>query len=147
MLWSVYDWFQQRSDYTPILRYYEAEAMGIPVEANATIDVESGIGVDILDKQKAHRLHLFIRLVSEGYIDADLRTEIVGGPPFTSAAIRGLSEKGLVEIGELPDPQQKIIQGLACVLSTRSFATGFMSVAKPSRSSCSWAQALFLRAG
>ena len=36
---------------------------------------------------------------------------------------------------------------LACVLSTEGFAMGFMSIAKPSVSSSSWAQALFLMAG
>jgi hypothetical protein len=104
MLWSVYDWFQQQADYTPILRFYEVEGMGIPVEAET--------GPDTPDRQKVHRLHLFIRLVNEGYIDADLRREFAGGPPFSSAVVRGLTERGLIEIGELPDPQQKIIQGL-----------------------------------
>jgi hypothetical protein len=104
MLWSVYDWFQQQADYTPILRFYEVEGMGIPVEAETDADTS--------DWQKVHRLNLFIRLVNEGYIDADLRREYAGGPPFSSAVVRGLTERGPIEIGELPDPQQKIIRGL-----------------------------------
>jgi len=110
MLWSVYDWFQQQADYTPILSVYDVEGMGIPVEADTGTDGEAD--ANAAEKQKAHRLHLFIRLVNEGYIDADLRREYAGGPPFSRAVIRGLTEKGLTEIGELPDPQQKIIQGL-----------------------------------
>jgi hypothetical protein len=110
MLWSVYDWFQQQADYTPILRFYDVEGMGIPVEAGTDTDGEAD--ANNAERQKSHRLHLFIRLVNEGYIDADLRREYAGGPPFSSAVIRGLTERGLIEIRELPDPQQKIIQGL-----------------------------------
>lgn len=112
MIWSVYDWFQQQADYTPILRYYEVEGMGIPVEADTGTGADGEAKAVAAQRQKVHRLHLFIRLVNEGYIDADLRREYAGGPPFSSAVVRGLTERGLIEIGELPDPQQKIIQGL-----------------------------------
>lgn len=108
MLWAVHEWFQRQADYTPILRYYEVESMGIPVGADATTDAE---------RQKAHRLNLFIRLVHEGYIDAELRREFVGGPPITSAVVRGLTERGLLEIGELPDADRRLEQSLDALKS------------------------------
>jgi hypothetical protein len=111
MLWDVYEWFQQQTDYDPRLRYYEVETMGV---CSDTRTAETGTEVDeaAAERQKAQQLNLFVRLVDEGYINAELKRELVGGPPVTSAVIRGLSERGLIEIGELPDPQEKIIQGL-----------------------------------
>ncbi len=110
LLWDVHEWFQRQADYTPRLLYYEVERMGIPAEA----DTEASADADeaAAERHKAQQVNLFVRLVHEGYINADLRREFVGGPPFTSAVVRGLSERGLTEIGELPDPQEKIIRGL-----------------------------------
>ena len=103
MLWAVHEWFQQQDDYTPILRFYDVEGMGLPVEADAS---------DATERQKAHRLNLFLRLVNEGYIDADPKKEYAGGPPFSSAMVRGLTEQGLLEIGELPAADRRLEQSL-----------------------------------
>ncbi len=111
MLWDVYEWFQEQADYNPRLRYDQVVSMGIPLNTDTT--TETGVEVDVaaIERQNAQQLNRFVRLVHEGYIDAELKREFVGGPPFTSAVVRGLTEKGLVEIGELPDPQQKLVQG------------------------------------
>ncbi len=80
MFWSIHDCFQQQADYTPIHRYYEVESMGMPVEGDTATDTAGETDANATEMQKAHRLHLFARLVHEGYVDADLRTEFVGGP-------------------------------------------------------------------
>lgn len=112
MLWDVYEWFQEQTDYSPRLRYYQVVSMGIPLGTDT--ETAEGVQVDIaaVERQNTQQLNRFIRLVNEGYIDADLKREFVGGPPFTSAIVRGLTERGLIFIGELPDPQQRLIQGL-----------------------------------
>lgn len=103
MLWDVHEWFLEQYDYSPRLLYNQVENLGLPSDSDATADAH---------KHAAQQLNLFIRLVHEGYIDADLHKEVYGGPPFTSAVVRGLTERGLVLIGELPDPQERLIEGL-----------------------------------
>lgn len=52
-------------------------------------------------------MNLFVALVKDGYIDADINTAIVD-LPFTSARVQGLTGKGLQAIGEIPDPNEEI---------------------------------------
>lgn len=113
MLRLVHDWFQEQIDYTPRLYAYQMlERMGIPPDAQEA--AETGVGADAVavQQQSVQALYRFVRLVDEGFINAKLDTTIKGGPPFSSAQVRGLTNKGLIEIGEVPDPQERLILGL-----------------------------------
>jgi hypothetical protein len=112
MLWDVHEWFQRQTDYNPRLRYDQVVSMGIPLDTDTMTDTGADVDVPAVERQNAQQLNRFVRLVNEGYIDAELRREFAGGPPFTSAVVRGLSEKGLLEIGELPDADQRLEQSL-----------------------------------
>ena len=105
----VHGWFQEQADYRPRLYASEIlERMGIPTDAmQETEDVQ---------RQGVQALYRFVRLVHEGYIDAKLDTAIKGGPPFSSAQVNGLTDKGLLEIGEVPDPRQQLVLGITAAL-------------------------------
>lgn len=70
----------------------------------ATIAEEIG-----LSEQKATML--FISLTKQGLIEANLGGE-TGMRPLTSARVFSLSERGLREIGELPDPAAELVNRL-----------------------------------
>lgn len=106
MLREVYEWFQEQSDYTPRLYADRIAEMGVLPGADATAT----------EQLKVQALYRFMRLVDEGYISAQLDTSFKGGPPFTSAQVRGLRDKGLIEIGELPNPQEHLLSGLETAL-------------------------------
>jgi hypothetical protein len=113
MLRGVYAWFQEQTDYKPRLSAEHVVRMRVPLNTDRGTE-ESGGEADAAatEQQEVQALYRFMRLVDEGYISAKLDTSIKGGPPFTSAQVRGLTDKGLTEIGELPDPQERLILGL-----------------------------------
>ena len=119
MLWDVHEWFQRQTDYNPTLRYDQVVSMGIPLDTDTVTDTGIEVDVAAVQRQNTQQLNRFVRLVNEGYIDAELKREFVGGPPFTSAVVRGLSEKGLLEIGELPDADKRL-ERFAKVLDHRA---------------------------
>jgi hypothetical protein len=53
----------------------------------------------------------FKELVDLGYLRARLGRGMHGGPTFSLAIVEGLTNLGLLEIGEIPDPRQRLIDG------------------------------------
>jgi len=106
MLWAIYEWVQDRP----------AGEDRIEVERLATL-VGGGEYVQPTDtdpdkqaakKRQEEQIDLFITLVEEGLIYASIHT--VEEPPyFAFAKVRGLSERGLHMIQELPDPNQALL--------------------------------------
>jgi hypothetical protein len=62
-------------------------------------------------KYQTEQINLFITLVNEGLIDADIHKPIEE-LSFTSATVRGLSGQGLQLIQELPDPNRALLDRL-----------------------------------
>lgn len=59
--------------------------------------------------------NLFITLVNEGYMDADLTKGSKMGPPFEFAFIRGLRTSGKQLLGELPDPTEAVLERIDAI--------------------------------
>lgn len=116
MLRGVYEWFQEQTDYKPRLYYTDVERMSLLRDASREAETGGEGDVDAAKRQTVQALHRFVRLVREGYIDAKLDTSFKGGPPFTSAQVNGLTTEGLIEIGALPDPKERLISGLEAAL-------------------------------
>ena len=116
MLRGVYEWFQEQTDYKPRLYAEQVVSMSIPLDTDRGTEPEVEVEVAATEQQKVQALYRFVSLVDEGYISAKLDTSVMGGPPFMSAQIRGLTDKGLVEIGKLPDPQGRLLAGLEAAL-------------------------------
>lgn len=104
MLRIIHEWTTAQPDAEPVLRYHEfTRLFGLTSEELATRSTEH------IQQEFAGRMNRFMRLVDEGYINARYRGEYKGGPPFTIAWIKGLSERGLQAIEELPDPQAQTL--------------------------------------
>jgi hypothetical protein len=112
MLWDVYEWFQEQTDPQPRLWYHEVASMGIPLATDRETETGTEVDVVAVERQSSQAINRFVRLVDEGYINAQLQKGVLGGPAFSSALVRGLTEKGLIEIGELPDPTERLVLGL-----------------------------------
>jgi hypothetical protein len=108
LLRAVHDWCETRTDVQTQLRYHRLLTL-VEDPAYEGILTPTGAGHDrtTIDNAQARVMNLFVMLVKDGYIDADIGTEIVG-LPFTSARVRGLTDKGLRAIGEMPDPDEEI---------------------------------------
>src|SRR5215210_127040 len=117
MLRGAYEWFQEQTDYQPRLYAEQVVSMSAPLDTDR--GTEPGAEAEVAaatEQQKVQALYRFLSLVDEGYISAKLDTSYKGGPPFVSAQVRGLTAKGLIEIGKLPDPQGHLLAGLEAAL-------------------------------
>ncbi len=113
MLWAVHEWCEDRTDARTTLGYDELVSM---VGDEAYTGTLTATGVEF-NRQAIHRaqaqvLNLFTTLVDEGYIDGEVKGRSKTGPPWTFASVRGLTEKGLRAIQELPDPNDALMQRL-----------------------------------
>jgi hypothetical protein len=95
MLWFVHEWLQQNlkdEDPVPLLRAEEVQEWG---------NQQEGLN-------GAQAMYLFKQLVDEGYITvASLDTKIEH-LPWIFAWPQGLTTRGLLEIGELPDSNARL---------------------------------------
>lgn len=100
LLWFVHDWIQERhaaDDNTPMLDVHEVQHWG---------EEQEGMN-------GAQAMHLFKQLVEEGYISTSWLNTGSDRWPWAHAGPQYLTTRGLLEIGELPDPDQKLIAALA----------------------------------
>ncbi len=67
---------------------------------------------------EAQSLNIFEMLVDEGYINARLIEGYLGGPRFRFAFLKGLTKKGLIAIGEAPDPTESLIRGFRAAIKS-----------------------------
>ena len=116
MLRGVYEWFQAQRAYKPRLYAEQVVSMSTPLDTDRGTEPGAEAEVAATEQQKVQALYRFLSLVDEGYISAKLDTSVKGGPPFMSAQVRGLTDKGLIEIGKLPDPQGHLLAGLEAAL-------------------------------
>jgi hypothetical protein len=105
---AVHDWYEAQTDTWAQLWYNDL----VPLVADPSYeDVYTPTSAEYdrtgIDSAQARVMNLFVVLVKDGYIDADISTAMVG-LPFTSARVRGLTNKGLRAIGEMPDPNEGI---------------------------------------
>jgi hypothetical protein len=100
MLRAIHEWVQS-NDYNERLEYTEVISMGRTFGMN---DIQS--------------LNVFETLVDEGYINARLTKGHYGGPRFMSAFPKSLTEKGLIAIGEVPDPTERLIRGFRAAIQS-----------------------------
>ena len=116
MLRLIHEWTNQQWEAEPILRYYEfITLVGITQD-----DLDHNPPEDI-DRMAAGHMRRFMNLIDERYINARYKSEYDGGPPFTISWIRGLSERGLQVIEEMPDPQaetMKLLDDIAQAIRT-----------------------------
>lgn len=109
MLWAIYEWVQDRPAGEDMLWYEQIATLVGGGEYVAPLDEDPD--KQAAKKFQAEQINLFITLVNEGLIDADLHKSI-SGLPFTSATVRGLREPGLKLIRELPDPNRFLLDRL-----------------------------------
>jgi hypothetical protein len=102
MLWFVHEWLEQNltdEDPVPHLRVDEVRDWG---------NEQEGLN-------GAHAMYLFKQLVDEGYITvASLDTKI-DHLPWIFAWPQALTTKGLLEIGELPDSNARLLGSLTAI--------------------------------
>jgi hypothetical protein len=102
MLWFVHEWLQQNltdEDPVPLLRAEEVQEWG---------NQQEGLN-------GAQAMYLFKQLVDEGYITvASLDTKIEH-LPWIFAWPQGLTTRGLLEIGELPDSNARLLGSLNAI--------------------------------
>lgn len=96
LLRGIYEWDQNRTNFRD------------PLGADQIVDIGG----------EERALNTFLTLVREQYIDAD---PPIGGakppaPAFDMVFVRGLHEKGLRSIGELPDSQESFVAGLEAAI-------------------------------
>jgi hypothetical protein len=108
MLWAIYEWVQDRPAGDDTIRESQvATLVGGGEYANPTDPDADKQAV----KYQTEQINLFITLVNEGLIDADIHKPIEE-LSFTSATVRGLSGQGLHLIQELPDPNRALLDRL-----------------------------------
>ncbi len=114
ILWAVHEWCEDRTDTRKPLHYSELVAM-VEDEVYQGTPTATGIELDrqAVERAQAHVLNTFLTLVTESYIDAEPRGGYKGGPPFTHAFVRGLGDKGLIAIQELPDRITESLDAIA----------------------------------
>jgi hypothetical protein len=101
MLWAIYEWVQDRPAGDDTIRESQvATLVGGGEYANPTDPHADKQAV----KYQTEQINLFITLVNEGLIDADIHKPIEE-LSFTSATVRGL-------IQELPDPNRALLDRL-----------------------------------
>lgn len=112
MLASIHGWAENRTNANQNLKY--DEIIGMDQEGGSVLGADpSEYGSrEEFDRATASSINLFRTLLAEGYINGRLIGEgSKTGPPFIEASITGLTDKGLKEIGALPDPNQRLING------------------------------------
>jgi hypothetical protein len=108
MLWAIHEWAQDRPPGKDMIRESEvATLVGGGEYVNPTDPDADKVAAKFQDDQ----INLFKTLVNEGLIDADIHKPIEE-LSFTSATVRGLSERGLRLIQELPDPNSSLLDRL-----------------------------------
>ena len=116
VLWAVHEWSEDRTDARTPLYYHELVEL-VGDEAYTGTPTDTGIEVDRqgIDRAQAQVLNLFMTLISEGYIDAEVKGSSKTGPPWSFAIVRGLTREGLRAIQELSDPNDQITQRLDAI--------------------------------
>jgi hypothetical protein len=103
MLRYIHEWVANQhaqGNYSPMLPSYEVELWAREQE----------------DISGPEALSLFQRLVEEGYIALSYPLRGRDRVPWTVAALRGLTDRGLLYIGELPaDPDARLLGSLAAL--------------------------------
>jgi len=108
MLWAIHEWVQDRPAGEHLIRERQvATLVGGGEYANPTDPGADKVAAKFQDEQ----INLFISLVNEGLIDADIHKPIEE-LSFTSATVLGLSGPGLQMIQELPDPNRALLDRL-----------------------------------
>ncbi len=99
MLWFVHEWVQEHQtaeDFEPEINVREVQRWG---------EQQEGLN-------GSQAVNLFEQLVDEGYLSVGWLDKQIDGYPWFRAAPRSLSTKGLIEIGELPDPDARLAAAL-----------------------------------
>jgi hypothetical protein len=100
VLWFVHEWIlenQVDEDYVPEFSVQELIRWG---------DEQEGF-------TGAQAINLFKQLYEEGYVYLNFLDTNIDGYPWFRAAPQSLSTRGLLEIGELPDPDARLVAALA----------------------------------
>jgi hypothetical protein len=105
MLWAVHEWVQDRPAYEDIIR---VERLATLVGGGEYVNPTDTDADEVAAKFQYEQLNLFITLVNEDLIDADV--ESLEEPPYIVwATVRGLTGRGLQMIQELPDPNSSLL--------------------------------------
>jgi hypothetical protein len=99
LLWFVHERIQERraqGDYAPMLQANDVEQWG---------HAQEGLN-------GAQAMTLFQQLVEEGYIATNWLDTNIDELPRLHVGLRYLTTQGLREIGELPDPNQRLLVAL-----------------------------------
>lgn len=100
LLRLIHEWTNAQPEAEPHLSYSDfIELMGVGPEDPENYDAQ-----DVYRQAAAHANRL-MRLIDEGYINARYDGGYKMGPPFSFVWIKGLTERGMQVIEELPDPQ------------------------------------------
>ena len=115
-MWAVHEWCEDRTDARTMLNYDELVSR-VGDEAYKGTPTATGTEFDrqAVDRTQAQVLNLFTTLVNDGYIDAEVKGSYKGGPPWVFASVRGLTEKGLQAIQELPNPHDALMHRLDAI--------------------------------
>jgi hypothetical protein len=103
MLRYIHEWVAEQhtqGNYSPMLAFYNVNRWGEEQEGMNGPEAVS----------------LFQRLVEDGYISLNYPLKASGELPWIVAALRGLTRRGLLQIGELPvDPDARLLGGLGAL--------------------------------
>jgi hypothetical protein len=100
MLWFVHEWIQEHQtdeNFVPELSVHDVQQWG---------DEQEGLN-------GAQAVNLFKQLYEEGYIYLNFLDTNIDRYPWFRTAPQSLSTRGLLEIGELPDPDERLAAALA----------------------------------
>ena len=104
LLRVIHEWTQAQPQAEPILGFFDFAAL-VEVGREDPDNYEA----EQVYRQAAGHVNRLRRLVDEGYINARYGSHHKGGPPFNELWMRGLTERGLQLIEELPDPQAEML--------------------------------------
>ncbi len=99
MLWFVHEWIQEHQD-------------ALDFEPGISVREVQGWGERQEGLNGSQAVNLFEQLVEEGYVSVGWLDKRSDRYPWARAAPRSLSTKGLIEIGELPDPDARLAAAL-----------------------------------
>jgi hypothetical protein len=68
--------------------------------------------------QQLHAEGYFAGRIGKPVYSVEIRGEFVHSVPFLNARVEYLTEKGLREIGELPDPREELLLGLEAAIAS-----------------------------
>jgi hypothetical protein len=104
MLRCVHEWIEQRNasdDFGALVGIAEIEGWA------------STIG----EMSKVEAVYIVKQLIDEGYFTSVYEAREITPEPWTYIKPQSLTEKGLVAIGEMPNPQERLILGLQAATS------------------------------